>query len=107
MKKKLFLLLITLLLLVSFSDILAVSIPNPLGVSTFQDFIRKLAGFVQVLALAIAPIVIIYAGIRFVTAAGDPQKVKDAQKIIFWTLVGVIIISAAKAIIDFFQNITK
>src|ERR1700691_5191908 len=41
---------------------------------------------------AVAVILLVYAGIRFVTSGGDPKQVQSAQKIITYALIGLVII---------------
>ena len=44
---------------------------------------------------------IIYAGILYMTAGGEEEKVKKAKKIIMQTVIGIIIIVAAYSISNF------
>ncbi len=83
----------------------AVSIPNPIGAENFTDLIDKITNFIFVLALAIAPIMIIVAGFMFVLAQGEPDKIKQAKDMILWVLIGLLVVFAAKGIIQLFQEI--
>lgn len=107
MKNRLFKLLIFLLLISVLvpSLVKGVQIDNPLTSDTFQEFIYKLIDFIFWLAIAIAPIMIIVAGFYFITAMGDPEKVKIAKQIILWTLIGLLIIFCAKGLIKLFEDI--
>lgn len=107
MKKRLFKLLILLLLISVLVPSLTegVEIDNPLKSDTFQEFIYKLIDFIFWLAIAIAPIMIIVAGFYFVTALGDPEKINTAKKIVIWTLIGLLIIFCAKGLIKLFEDI--
>lgn len=49
----------------------------------------------------IAVTIIIYAGIQFITSEGEPEKSKRAQATITYTVIGLIIATAAAAIISF------
>jgi hypothetical protein len=44
---------------------------------------------------------IVYAGIRYVTAAGQPEKVRLAQKQLTYAIVGLVVSIAAFAITSF------
>jgi len=83
----------------------AVSIENPLAYNTFQEFINALAWFILQIAVAIAPIMFIFAGFKFVTAVGDPKKIDDAKKMVLWTMVGLGVVFCSYAIINFFRRI--
>lgn len=59
---------------------------------------------VQIISLVVgiaAVIVIIIAGIRFMTSSGDPQKVSSARNAIIYAAVGVAVASAAQFIVAF------
>lgn len=59
-------------------------------------------------ALGIAGVVavafIIYAGVTFTTSAGDPTKVGRARKMLLYSIVGLIIVLLAFAIVNFVLN---
>jgi len=99
--------LIFFLLLISFLIPLTVqgqgvTIENPLRAQSFWDLIDKLIDFIFYLAIAVAPIMFIVAGFYFITAAGDPEKINTAKKMILWVLIGLLIVFLAKALIVFF-----
>lgn len=48
----------------------------------------------------LAVIMIIYAGIRFVTAHGDEQQVKGARQTIIYSVVGLIVAIVAYALVN-------
>ena len=107
MKKYLSKLLI-LLLIISFFlpySVEGVTIENPLKAKTFWELIDNIINFIFYLAIAIAPIMFIIAGFYFITAAGDPEKINTAKKMILWTLVGLLIVMSAKGLIALFQEI--
>ncbi len=51
-----------------------------------------------------AVIIMLVGSFQFVTAGGDPQKVASARSIIVGALIGLVIITAAEAIITFVLN---
>ena len=79
-----------------------IEIPNPLKANTFQELILTIVNIVFMLALAIAPLMIIVAGFYFVTAAQNPNQINTAKQIILWTLIGLMIVFCAKGIINLF-----
>ena len=46
-------------------------------------------------------LVIVFAGQRLITSAGDPGKIKQAKDMIVWAVVGIVIAVLAWAIITF------
>lgn len=100
--KKLFPILILSFLVLIFSPVLALSqieIPNPLTATSFEELINNIIDFLFTLAIPLAALMIIVAGFYFVTAAGKPEQITTAKKIILWTLIGFLIILCAKGII--------
>lgn len=69
---------------------------NPLQAETLQEAIDALIKFLFYLAMAVAPILIVYAGFLILTAGGDATKITKAKQIILWTLIAVAIILLAK-----------
>ncbi len=47
---------------------------------------------------------IVYAGILYMTASGEEEKVKKAKKIIMQTIIGIVLIIAAYSISNFVIN---
>ena len=82
-----------------------VRIENPLKAKSFEDLINRLIDFIFKLAIMIAPIMIIVAGFYFITAAGEPEKINTAKKIILWTLIGLLVVLSAKGLIVLFKEI--
>lgn len=69
-----------------------------------QRDIKKLliswSKFAIEIAIVLAVIAIIWAGIRFITDMGDGAGVEAAKKIIMWTIVGLILIMGSYAIVN-------
>lgn len=63
-------------------------------VNTFFDEVFIAVG-------AIAVLLLIIAGLRYITAQGDPAKITQAKNMIMYTIVGVIIAAMAAAIVNF------
>jgi hypothetical protein len=87
---------------------MAVTIINPLpGVNGIPDVLVKIANFVRNLAIVIAPMMFIYAGIRFIFAGGREQEIRTARAIILWTFVGLIVVLSADVLIGFISYIVN
>lgn len=69
-----------------------------------QRDIKKLlidwSRFAIEIALVLAVIAIIWAGIRYITDLGDGSGVEAAKKIILWTIVGIFVILGSYAIVN-------
>ena len=53
------------------------------------------------LAASVALIILIIAGIQFMTSRGDPQKVATARNTIIYAVIGLVVAASAFAIVTF------
>ena len=84
----------------------AIQIDNPLKYNTFQKLIEAIIKFLAFqLGPAVAAIMIIVAGYYFVTAAGDPEKIQTAKRIILWTLIGLLVLFCATGLIELLKTV--
>lgn len=82
-----------------------VSIPNPLGYDTFGEVINAIVVFIRNVALAIAPIIFIIAGLMYFFAGGNPEQAKKATDLIKWAVIGLVIILIANGVTAVITNI--
>ncbi len=82
-----------------------VEVPNPIGYDTFGDLMHAIVSFIRNVALMIAPIIFIIAGLMYYFAGGDPEKAKKATDTIKWTLLGLVIILIANGITAVIKDI--
>lgn len=66
--------------------------------------IIKAAQIVSLATGVAAVLVIIIAGIRFMTASGDPSSINQAKNTILYAVIGLIVAILAQAIIAFVVN---
>ncbi|MFH1656664.1 MAG: pilin [Candidatus Nealsonbacteria bacterium] len=83
----------------------AVSIPNPLKANTFTELLNSIIDFIFTISIPITALMIIIAGFYFITAQGEPEKIQTAKKIIIWTLIGFLIIVAAKGLVQLLMQV--
>ena len=50
---------------------------------------------------AIAVLMIVIAGLKFVTSAGNPQSAAKARSTILYAIIGLVVIATAEAIVSF------
>jgi len=82
-----------------------VTIDNPLAANSFAELIDAIINIIFYLAVAIAPIMFIVAGFYFITAAGEPEKILIAKKMILWTFIGLLVVVSAKGLIMLFGEV--
>jgi len=94
------------LILVSFLvwptvNLLAVKAPGErLEIYDPLETITRIIDFLFYFLLVAAVIAIIIAAFHFVTAAGDPEKVKIARSYVIYALVGVIVALLSKGLVE-------
>lgn len=84
---------------------LAVSttIDNPLGkgnLSTIPAFIKAVLNIVLTVGIPIVALAIIYAGFLFVSAQGNPEKLKTAKKTLLYTIIGAALLLGSYVLAD-------
>ena len=77
---------------------------NPLKSATLEGFLLAILDILLVFAMPIIVLFIMYAGFLYVTAQGDPGKIKTAHSALTWSVVGGVIIFGSKLIIEVIQN---
>ena len=100
--KKLLLFLTTLIIFLSFVSFAeaVVTITNPLTADTFEGLIEAISTAIAGLVGGIAVIMLIIAGIYFLTSAGDPIKLQTAKKFLIYAIIGIVIAIIAKVIVN-------
>ena len=86
-------------------DLSGVQPPDPIAsldiVSFIGTAITLAFGFAGVVAMAY----IIYGGYLWMTATGDPQKVKKAQDTLVYAVAGLVIVIISSLIVRFIANL--
>lgn len=69
--------------------------------STLTDLVKKIIGVLLFVGGAVAVIMIIVGGIRYITSNGDQAHVKAAKDTIMYAVVGLVVAILAYAIVQF------
>jgi FtsH-binding integral membrane protein len=75
------------------------------GIEDLLDIINRIATWLFAIVLAIAVIVLLIAGLNWVTSGGDEEKVASARKMLTWALVGIAIAFLAKGLIALIRQL--
>lgn len=90
---------------------LQVRLDNPLKVNTITEAVEFFVNTLIKIALPFIVIFFIWAGFKFVTAQGRPDKIKEAKQMFWYTIIGTLLILGAwtitNAIIGTVNSITK
>lgn len=69
-----------------------------------NSLIKKIINILSVLVGAIAVIMVIIGGFRYVTSAGSEKGVESAKKTIMYALIGLVIVALAQVVVHFVLN---
>lgn len=72
---------------------------NPMGISGPQDLFSSAINLMLAFMGSIALILYIFAGIMWMTAGGNDERVKKAQRIFVWTTLGALAMGASYMIV--------
>lgn len=70
------------------------------GSGSIRELALRIVNFFLIFLGLIAVIMIIYAGILYVTAAGKEDQVGTAKKVILYSIVGIVLIALSFAIVN-------
>ena len=82
-----------------------IRICNPLQTAELTDIIDNILTILFNFALVLTPLMVVVAGIMFVTAGGSPERISTAKRILLWTAVGFMIILLARGLIAVIRTI--
>lgn len=85
----------------------AIEIPNPLKAQTFEELVGAIIDIIFKLALVVAPLMIVIAGLLFVTGGGSPESVQKAKNIVLYTVIGLAVILLAESILAVLEELLK
>jgi hypothetical protein len=68
---------------------------------TIQDTIRNIVNVISILAGAVAVVMIIIGGFRYITSGGNAETVRNARNTILYAVIGLVVIAFAQVIVHF------
>jgi hypothetical protein len=81
------------------------NLPNPIGVMTFQDLVNIIGKWIFNLAIPIAVIIIIWAGVLMLTSGGDPSRFKKGSEALKYAFIGLAIVLIGKGFVTLIKSI--
>ncbi|MEN9921893.1 MAG: Type secretion system pilin [Candidatus Parcubacteria bacterium] len=80
---------------------------NPLSFTSITDMIVAILNIVIIISTPIVVFFLIYAGFMYVTAQGNPEKLKAASSALLYGIIGGVIILAAIPILTIVKNLVS
>jgi hypothetical protein len=82
-------------------------ITNPIGASDFSSLFKGIAVAVGKLVAGLAAIMVIVAGIIYLTSVGSPERVGLAKKALTYAIIGAAIALAAEGLVTYVAGLMK
>ena len=67
--------------------------------------LNNIVNWLFTVLLIVAAIFIIIASFNFITAAGEPEKIKTARQFVIYALIGVVVAFLARGLVGFAINV--
>lgn len=83
------------------------SFENPLGKGgpqSLEQVVAVVVNVVQILLIMATVLYLLYAGLMFVTARGEPAKITKARDALLWGMVGAALILAAQVLVKTLES---
>lgn len=81
---------------------------NPLGgMPTIEGLLYAIVNVLLVFAVPIIVFFVIFAGFQYVTAQGNPEKIKTATRSLTYAVIGAVIVAGAFAIAAIVTNVVN
>lgn len=75
------------------------------GITSVHDIVIRIILFILNIALLLAVVAIVVAGIYLITSNGDEGQRDKAKKIVYYAIIGIIVILFSRVIVLFVNNI--
>jgi len=80
-------------------------ITNPIGAETFVELVEMVVQWILNIAMVLAPLVIVYGGLTYMTAAGNTGKITQARNIILYAALGLLLALLAWSLVGVFKDL--
>jgi hypothetical protein len=81
------------------------ALENPLAADTFEELVSSITTWLVRIATPIGIIVIVYAGVKFLMARGDPNKINEAKRVLWYAIIGLAIVFAATGLVSLVKSV--
>ena len=82
-------------------------LPNPLGVCDLLDFVNKIIGILQIVAVPIVSIMILYGAFQIITSGGQSARAQTGGKTILYAAVGFGILLLADGVVAIIKSLLQ
>jgi len=82
-----------------------VRLDNPAKHSTVVDFLISVRNFLWILVAPLSSIMMIWAGILFLTSEGNPDRIRKAKTLVTYIIVGIFVALIATGIVQIIKSL--
>lgn len=79
---------------------------EPAGIAQLQQLPTKIIGLIVPIAFIALLIMLVFAGIKFLTSGGEPKAIQSASGAVTWAILGVIFLILAWLILRLLEAFT-
>jgi amino acid transporter len=80
--------------------------PGPAGLPELQDLFSRIIKISVGLAFVALVVVLVMAGIKYITSSGEPKSIQSASQAIVWGLLGMLFLVIAWLILQLIHAFT-
>jgi hypothetical protein len=80
---------------------------NPLKANSVGELVQNFVEIVSYLVILFAVLMLVWTGLQYILARGNPTKMSDLSKRLMWIIVGIAIVIGARVIISIVINTLK
>lgn len=71
---------------------------NPLNAQSFTQLADNIVNFLLTIAVPIVIIMVIWAGLLFMTAGGNTDRIQQGKDTLLWTAIGIGVLMISKSV---------
>jgi hypothetical protein len=102
--QKILLYTLPILAVCCFPVLASAALQNPTKFKDLGQVVLAVINIVQILLIMATVLYLLYAGLMFVTARGEPSKLIKARDALLWGMVGAALILAARVLVVTLQG---
>lgn len=80
--------------------------PEPAGLTQIEDMVGRVISLVVALAFVVLVVMLVWAGIRYLTSGGNAKAVQSASMTLTWALLGMLFLVIAWLLLQLIASFT-
>lgn len=80
--------------------------PCPAALSEFEDVVRRIITVIAGLGFMALMVLLVWAGIKYLTSGGDPKTIQSTHQIVTWAILGIIFLALAWLVLKLIATFT-